>query len=225
MLLDAVDLTVPLEMRFAGEVRMALALLRIDQHRPAEALALLEPGLQVASLLGMPVTQLVAPIRAFALDALAQTDAADQILIDALSRAAPEGLVHPFRVLGQRLVPLLRRLQHTLAPTHSAYTLVTTLLATTKGTTGRAGQTATLTPAPHQLRRGAVAQPLIEPLSARELEVLALLAHGATNQQIADQLIISERTAKKHVTNILGKLDATNRTQAVARAREVGLLP
>ncbi|NTU78588.1 MAG: response regulator transcription factor [Chloroflexales bacterium] len=68
-------------------------------------------------------------------------------------------------------------------------------------------------------------QPLVEPLSARELEVLALLAAGATNQQIGDQLLISERTAKKHVINILGKLNAANRTQAVALARAVGLIP
>ncbi len=64
---------------------------------------------------------------------------------------------------------------------------------------------------------------LIEPLSARELEVLELLATGATNQQIADNLIISHATAKKHVSNIMGKLGVRNRVTAVARARELGL--
>lgn len=226
MLLDASDRASPSEMRLIAELRMALALLRIDQQRPAEALAMLEPGVQVARLLGLPVTQLVAPIRALALDALAHTDTADQILIDALTRAAPEGMVRPFRALGQRLAPLLRRIQHTLTPTHPAHALIATLLATAEPMIGDDGQTAKLTPAvSYPLRQGAMAQPLIEPLSARELEVLALLAQGATNQQIADQLVISERTAKKHVTNILGKLDATNRTHAVARARDAGLLP
>ncbi|GHO42005.1 helix-turn-helix transcriptional regulator [Ktedonospora formicarum] len=67
-------------------------------------------------------------------------------------------------------------------------------------------------------------QALIEPLSARELEVLPLLAVGASNQQIADRLVISLNTAKRHVKHILAKLAVTNRTQAVARARELHLL-
>ncbi|HVU68294.1 MAG TPA: LuxR C-terminal-related transcriptional regulator, partial [Ktedonobacteraceae bacterium] len=64
----------------------------------------------------------------------------------------------------------------------------------------------------------------LDPLSGRENEVLTLLAAGYSNQQIADRLIISLNTAKRHVKNILAKLDATNRTQAVARARELHLL-
>jgi LuxR family maltose regulon positive regulatory protein len=64
-----------------------------------------------------------------------------------------------------------------------------------------------------------------EPLTDRELEVLALLAAGAANQQIADELVVALETVKKHVSHILGKLDAASRTQAVARAREFGLLP
>ena len=65
---------------------------------------------------------------------------------------------------------------------------------------------------------------LAEPLTAREIEVLHLLAAGAGNQQIADTLIISLHTVKRHVTNILQKLDATSRLAAVARARSIGLL-
>lgn len=62
-------------------------------------------------------------------------------------------------------------------------------------------------------------------LSRRELEVLALLAEGATNQQIADRLVITLGTAKRHTINIYSRLGATNRTQAVALARARGLLP
>lgn len=65
---------------------------------------------------------------------------------------------------------------------------------------------------------------LAEPPSERELEVLALIAQGASNEAIAQQLFISLHTVKKHVANILGKLNAANRTQAVARAREYRLL-
>ena len=65
---------------------------------------------------------------------------------------------------------------------------------------------------------------LLEPLTQRELEVLHLLATGASNQAIADRLVISLATVKKHVSNLLGKLQAETRTQAIARAREWSVL-
>jgi LuxR family maltose regulon positive regulatory protein len=61
-------------------------------------------------------------------------------------------------------------------------------------------------------------------LSSRELEVLRLLAAGRANREIATQLFLSLHTVKKHVTHILDKLGAGNRTEAVARARDLGLL-
>jgi DNA-binding CsgD family transcriptional regulator len=67
-------------------------------------------------------------------------------------------------------------------------------------------------------------QPLPHPLSEREHEVLSLLAEGASNQQIADRLVISLEMARRHVRHLLAKLSATNRTQAVARARDLQLL-
>ncbi|MCB0167567.1 MAG: tetratricopeptide repeat protein, partial [Anaerolineae bacterium] len=67
-------------------------------------------------------------------------------------------------------------------------------------------------------------QPLVEPLSERELEVLQLLAEGLTNQQIAEKLFVVIGTIKKHTSNIYGKLGVSNRTQAIARARELNLL-
>jgi DNA-binding NarL/FixJ family response regulator len=68
------------------------------------------------------------------------------------------------------------------------------------------------------------AQTLNEPLSTRELEILRLLAQGATNREIAAQLILAEGTVKNHVTNILTKLEVTDRTSAAVKARELGLL-
>jgi len=65
---------------------------------------------------------------------------------------------------------------------------------------------------------------LVEPLTERELEVLRLIAQGHSNQQIADALIVSVGTVKKHLNNIFGKLGVHSRTQAVARARELSLL-
>jgi DNA-binding NarL/FixJ family response regulator len=67
-------------------------------------------------------------------------------------------------------------------------------------------------------------QPLVEPLSPREMEVLALLAQGLSNQEIADRLYIAPGTVKNHVSNILSKLNARDRTQAVLQAQEIGLL-
>jgi LuxR family maltose regulon positive regulatory protein len=65
---------------------------------------------------------------------------------------------------------------------------------------------------------------LIEPLSERELEVLQRLADGLTNREIADRLYLSLNTVKVHTRNIYGKLGVNNRTQAVTRAGELGLL-
>jgi DNA-binding NarL/FixJ family response regulator len=65
---------------------------------------------------------------------------------------------------------------------------------------------------------------LVEPLSERELEVLRKLAAGATNREIATALVIAEGTVKNHITNILGKLDVKDRTQAALKARELGLV-
>ena len=65
---------------------------------------------------------------------------------------------------------------------------------------------------------------LVEPLSERELEVLAGIAQGYSNREIASQLFIAEGTVKNHVTHILGKLGVRDRTQAALKARELGLL-
>jgi LuxR family maltose regulon positive regulatory protein len=67
-------------------------------------------------------------------------------------------------------------------------------------------------------------QPLIEPLSERELEILGLIAAGMSNKQIADELVISVGTVKWHLNNIYGKLGVRSRTQAVAHARALKLL-
>jgi len=66
---------------------------------------------------------------------------------------------------------------------------------------------------------------LVEPLSLRELEVLHLIGEGLSNGEIARRLYISLSTVKGHTTNIYGKLGVGKRTQAVARARALGLFP
>lgn len=80
-------------------------------------------------------------------------------------------------------------------------------------------------PVLRQPREGAVTAPgLIVPLTAREFEVLGLVASGHANRRIADDLFITLDTVKRHVSHILDKLGVNNRTQAVIRARQLGLI-
>ena len=67
------------------------------------------------------------------------------------------------------------------------------------------------------------AQSLLDPLTAPELEVLRLIADDLTNQQIAERLVTAVSTVKKHINHIFSKLQALDRTQAIDRARELGL--
>jgi DNA-binding NarL/FixJ family response regulator len=71
---------------------------------------------------------------------------------------------------------------------------------------------------------GAARQPLVVPLSDRELEVLRLLADGGSNREIAGTLFLAEGTVKNHVSNVLAKLGARDRTQAALRGRALGLI-
>jgi DNA-binding NarL/FixJ family response regulator len=65
---------------------------------------------------------------------------------------------------------------------------------------------------------------LVEPLTAREIDILKMIAHGSSNREIADKLVIAEGTVKNHVTAILSKLGVRDRTQAVLRAQELRLV-
>jgi DNA-binding CsgD family transcriptional regulator len=87
---------------------------------------------------------------------------------------------------------------------------------------------------PHQVPAGpgsgsgpvsAAVPGLVEQPTSRELEVLGMLAAGKSNQAIASQLFVTLDTVKKHVSHLLGKLGAENRTEAVTRARELGMIP
>jgi NarL family two-component system response regulator LiaR len=75
----------------------------------------------------------------------------------------------------------------------------------------------------HELQRSSNLSPTEDPLTPREVEILKLVAQGLSNQQIAEKLVISERTVRTHVTNILGKLHLANRTQAALYALREGL--
>ena len=67
------------------------------------------------------------------------------------------------------------------------------------------------------------AQPLVQPLTEREIEILRLVDDGLSNSEIADKLIVTVGTVKKHLNNIFGKLGVSSRTQALAGARALNL--
>lgn len=129
--------------------------------------------------------------------------------------AAPQGFVRVFLDEGAPLASLLGRAVATTASEldRAAFDHLAALVAAFD--TGPD----TLRPGPRPTR------PLVVPLTDRELEVLAELASGKPNRQIADELYVSLNTVKKHITHILDKLGVPNRTAAVDRARSLGLLP
>ena len=151
-----------------------------------------------------------------------------------LQLSEPEGNIRVFLDLGEPMKQVLKTLQ--AAPheqAHSSPTLplsfVAKLLAAFEHEE-KYGRTSPLEkPIPSQAldlpaKLPAASPTPIEPLTRREQEVLRLLAEGASNQEIAEALVIQLSTVKKHVSNLLGKLGAESRTQAIAQARALSLL-
>jgi LuxR family maltose regulon positive regulatory protein len=132
----------------------------------------------------------------------------------ALELAEPEDYILLFLEAGQTVIPLLNAVVNHLVVPDRLRGYARKLLGAFRGY-GK--------PATHQSPVKTAG--LIEPLTPREMEVLQLIASGASNHMIADKLVITVRTVKKHTNNIFGKLNASSRTQAVACARQLGLLP
>ena len=118
---------------------------------------------------------------------------------------------------------LREAIAHALAPATAAYVSKLVVAFEDEEHGANRSLVAATTPAPKPAL-AQVSPSLMAPLTPREQEVLRLLATGASNQEIAQALVITLDTAKKHVSNLLGKLGATSRTQAVAQARARSLL-
>ncbi len=157
-------------------------------------------------------------LRALVFDSQGDSDAALRELERVLNLAKPEGYVRVFVDEGVSMAALLRA----AAQQGIASSYVARLLAAFPE--GPGARDLRLGDAAQASRHKPQASVLAEPLTARELEVLRLLAEGASNGEIAQRLIISLSTVKKHIANIFGKLEAQSRTQAVARARALNLL-
>jgi LuxR family transcriptional regulator, maltose regulon positive regulatory protein len=202
---------------------LVLVRVLVARQAPGQALGLL--GRLHARAAAQGRTRSVIEVRA--LQALARAAGGDQAgaltaLADALALAAPEGYLHVFADEGPPMAALLRELVGRRQERPAAADAVPRdYLARLVEAFEQAGLPVRL-----PVRRGGVVVAgLVEPLSARELEVLQLLATGAPNRAIAKQLVVTLDTVKRHVSNLFSKLEVANRTQAVARARELGLLP
>jgi LuxR family transcriptional regulator, maltose regulon positive regulatory protein len=162
----------------------------------------------------------IAALQALARQASGDHDEASAALGQALGLGWPEGYVRVFADEGTPMAGLLRRLvasrRRGQPPTGPAVPL------DYLGRILRASAPTGERPPPPGEPAAAVAG-LVEPLTDRELEVLRLLATGRRNQQIADELVVSAETVKKHLAHIYQKLGASNRTQAIANARGLGL--
>jgi LuxR family transcriptional regulator, maltose regulon positive regulatory protein len=161
-------------------------------------------------------------LQALALAAQRNQAAALTALAEALALAAPEGHVRVFVDEGAAMAHLLGRLA--AAQRTGQVTPPTTVPPGYLDRLARSFQPGTARSGAGRSHQLAGVAGLVEPLSDRELQVLGLLAAGRSNQQIAEELVVVVDTVKKHVGHILDKLGAANRTQAVARARVLGLL-
>lgn len=141
------------------------------------------------------------------------TEEAIKHIEQALDLGESEGYVTLFLEEGPALIPLLNAVKdHQEAPDR-----IKNYACKLLEIIGGIGRSSTL-------REKIKTSGLVEPLTPREMEVLELLAVGDSNQVIADKLVITVRTVKKHTGNIYGKLNAHSRIQAVTRARDLGLL-
>lgn len=186
-------------------MHLTLARLHIMQGRSDIVLPLLERLDQQAEAQGRVKDAIeIKAVQAVAQQAQGDIEQAVATMERALTIAEPEGYIRTFVDEGEPMAKLLSRAaSQGIAPQY-----VAKLLAAFDGATEP------VSPA---------SQPLLEPLSEREIEVLRLITAGLSNQEIADELVVGVSTVKKHINNIYGKLGAHSRTQAIALVRDLDL--
>lgn len=150
-------------------------------------------------------------LQTVALDAQGKHDASLQLLGDALTLAEPSGFIRLLADEGEPMRRLLSEFQRH-APNHAHTDYITKLLA------------AFISAPDARVPSSATALPETEPLTEREREILQLIAQGYSNQDIGERLYLALSTIKGYNRTLFDKLDVKNRTEAVARARELGLI-
>jgi LuxR family maltose regulon positive regulatory protein len=163
----------------------------------------------------LPLTLEALLLRAQLTFAQGDEQAGSRDVIQALKQAEPEGFISIFIDEGQPIAQALTGLLDSKRTGRVNPAYIREILAAFPQpiAPGAAGETDAR---PEKVK-------LVEHLSRRELEILALICEGCSNQEIAGRLVISLHTVKKHSSNIFAKLGVNSRTQAVARARELRL--
>jgi LuxR family transcriptional regulator, maltose regulon positive regulatory protein len=181
---------------------------------PAAALAALAPWRQQVEARGWEDARLkVLVLQAVAFQAQGANDKAVHVLLDALALAEPGGFIRTFVDEGSSMAHLVSAAAAHGRKSDYIRTLLAAIEAKEQGSEGTS-----------QRPPASSAQPLVEALSPREVEVLQLMAQGCSNQEIAGQLFLALDTVKWHNRHIFGKLQVQRRTEAIARAGELGLL-
>ena len=209
------------ELCYAAEPEhLVLARVLLAQGRPGQALALLD-RLHAAAVTQDRTGSVIeaGALRALALATMGEDADAVAGLAEALTLACPQGYVRVFADEGPPMAALLAQLIAAQRAGHVAEIPLACLARLQRAFTA-----ADSSPGPRSGATAAVPG-IVEPLTCRELEVLGMLAAGQSNQAIASQLVVTLDTVKKHVSHVLSKLGAANRTEAVSRARRLDLIP
>lgn len=211
LLLRQGDLSTASQLAQSYDLPLIQARVHLAQEDPSAALSLLERyRSQVEAKNWQDERLKVIVLQAVATYTQGKKDQAVQLLAEALALAEPGGFIHLFIDEGLPMIHLLSE----VAAQRIMPDYVDKLLAAFE-----VEQEPALDKSPLP-----AAQPLIEPLSARELEVLQLIAQGLSNDEIGKRLFLALDTVKGHNRRIFDKLQVQRRTEAVARARELGLL-
>ena len=208
-----------------AHISQARVLLALNRSREAiDLVSHLEDTARSAGRMGRVIEILL--LKALALREMGNSEQAILALAEGLALAEPEGYVRVFLDEGRLMQMLLAQwlVQASAGPLRDyVIRLLSQFDAEPHGNTAPQGIPSLV---------GGLVEPgvrplqdvLVEPLSPRELEVLHLMALGRTNREIAQQLVVATGTVKAHAASIYRKLDAANRTEAVARARQLGIL-
>jgi LuxR family maltose regulon positive regulatory protein len=190
--------------------QISLARVHLAQQETEQALKTLE-GLEEQAQAAGRLTQAIeiCLLQALALHTQGESAAALAPFEQCLTLAEPEGYVRLFLEAGAAVIPLLRQAASNGTRPKYANRLLAAFAVEEEASVPAS-----------QLSDS---QALLEPLTQRELEVLHLICEGCSNQQISERLVVTINTVKKHTSNIYSKLGVKRRTQAVARARELGL--